>query len=83
MPDDWQASFGRHLELKFSSVHGSKGLEANYVILPRVVNTGSSFPSMQTDDPVLQLSMPSGGIPPPRRTLSIGMMSLSEVLHGT
>jgi len=23
------------------------------------------------------------GIPPPRRTLSIGMMSLSEVLHGT
>jgi hypothetical protein len=24
-----------------------------------------------------------GGIPPPARTLSIGMMSLSEVLHGT
>jgi len=23
------------------------------------------------------------GLPPPRRTLSIGMMSLSEVLHGT
>ena len=23
------------------------------------------------------------GLPPPQRTLSIGMMSLSEVLHGT
>lgn len=60
MPDDWQARFGRYLEVKFSSVHGSKGLEADYVILPRVVNTRSSFPSMQADDPVLQLAMPSG-----------------------
>lgn len=60
IPDDWQAKFGRYLEVKFSSVHGSKGLEADYVILPRVVNTRSSFPSMQTDDPVLQLAMPSG-----------------------
>lgn len=60
IPDDWQAKFGRYLEVKFSSVHGSKGLEADYVILPRVVNTRSSFPSMQTDDPILQLAMPSG-----------------------
>ncbi len=60
IPEDWQAKFGRYLEVKFSSVHGSKGLEADYVILPRVVNTRSSFPSMQTDDPVLQLAMPSG-----------------------
>jgi DNA helicase-4 len=60
IPEDWQAKFGRYLEVKFSSIHGSKGLEADYVILPRVVNSRSSFPSMQTDDPVLQLAMPSG-----------------------
>ena len=60
IPEDWQARFGRHLEVKFSSVHGSKGLEADYVILPRVVRNRSSFPSMQADDPVVQLAMPSG-----------------------
>jgi DNA helicase-4 len=59
IPDDWQAKFGRYLEVKFSTVHGSKGLEADYVILPRVVRSRSPFPSTQADDPVLQLAMPS------------------------
>lgn len=60
IPDNWQAKFGRHLEVKFSSVHGSKGLEADYVILPRMASGRSPFPSLQADDPVLLLAMPSG-----------------------
>ncbi|WGG53381.1 UvrD-helicase domain-containing protein [Rugamonas sp. DEMB1] len=59
IPDDWEKKYGAHLELKFSSVHGSKGLEADYVILPRVVSGYYSFPSTIEDDPVLQLAMPS------------------------
>lgn len=59
IPDDWAKKYGAHLELKFSSVHGSKGLEADYVILPRVVSGYYSFPSTIEDDPVLQLAMPS------------------------
>jgi DNA helicase-4 len=60
MPDNWHAKFGRHLDVKFSSIHGSKGLEADYVILPRMAGSRSPFPSLQTDDPVLLLAMPSG-----------------------
>lgn len=60
MPDNWHAKFGRHLDVKFSSVHGSKGLEADYVVLPRLAGGRSPFPSLQADDPVLLLAMPSG-----------------------
>ncbi len=59
IPEDWEEKYGEHLTLKFSSVHGSKGLEADYVILPRVVSGRYSFPSTIEDDPILQLAMPS------------------------
>lgn len=59
IPEDWQQKFGRYLEVKFSSIHGSKGLEADYVILPRMARSRSPFPSLQADDPVLHLAMPS------------------------
>jgi DNA helicase-4 len=48
------------LDLRFKTVHASKGLEADYVILPRMVRGAYSFPSTTQDDPVLQLAMPSG-----------------------
>lgn len=41
-------------------MHGSKGLEADYVILPRLTGCRSPFPSLQSDDPVLLLATPSG-----------------------
>jgi DNA helicase-4 len=59
IPENWQTKFGRHLDVKFSSVHGSKGLEADYVILPRMAGGRSPFPSSHADDPVLLLAMPS------------------------
>ena len=41
----------------------------------------SDMPKLNT---ALNQGLDAGlGLPPPRRTLSIGMMSLSEVLHGT
>lgn len=46
------------IDVRFMTVHGSKGLEADYVILPRMVSGASSFPSGVVDDPVLQLAMP-------------------------
>ena len=48
------------LDIKFKTVHSSKGLEADYIILPRMVRGAYSFPSTIQDDPVLQLAMPSG-----------------------
>jgi DNA helicase-4 len=48
------------LEVKFITVHTSKGLEADHIILPRVTSDTLGFPSRVADDPVLQLAMPGG-----------------------
>jgi DNA helicase-4 len=53
-------SLAEHLDVRFHTVHGSKGLEADYVILPRVTSGRSAFPSTRQDDPVMLLAMPDG-----------------------
>lgn len=55
----WQ-HLAQNLEVEFTTVHGSKGLEADYVFLARMVSGFFSFPSTIIDDPVLQLAMPLG-----------------------
>lgn len=47
------------VRVEFNTMHGSKGLEADYVILDSVEASGSfAFPSTISDDSVLQLVMP-------------------------
>ncbi|NMM20960.1 MAG: UvrD-helicase domain-containing protein [Rhodoferax sp.] len=48
------------LEVEFITVHSSKGLEGDHVILPRMTSETLGFPSRIADDPVLQLAMPGG-----------------------
>jgi len=48
------------VEVEFITVHSSKGLEADHVILPRITSETLGFPSRVIDDPVLQLAMPGG-----------------------
>lgn len=48
------------LDVRFLTMHGSKGLEADYVILPRVASGRGAFPSQRQDDPVMLLAMPDG-----------------------
>ncbi len=48
------------VDVEFITVHSSKGLEADHVILPRMTAETLGFPSRIADDPVLQLAMPSG-----------------------
>ncbi|MGN6330702.1 MAG: UvrD-helicase domain-containing protein [Motilibacteraceae bacterium] len=45
------------LQLTFRTAHGSKGLEADYVLLPNVTDGVHGFPSGIQDDPVLGLAM--------------------------
>lgn len=45
------------LRVTFRTVHGSKGLEADYVILPNVTSGTYGFPSEVVDDPVMSLAM--------------------------
>lgn len=50
----------KHLTLGFMTVHSSKGLEADHVIVPRLTSDTMGFPSGIVDDPVLHLAMPGG-----------------------
>lgn len=50
----------RRVDVEFITVHSSKGLEADHVIIPRVSSETLGFPSRVIDDPVLQLAMPGG-----------------------
>lgn len=43
------------LDLKFMTVHKSKGLEADYVILDALVRNKYGFPNQTVDDPILQM----------------------------
>ena len=44
-----------HLEVQFMSVHRSKGLQVDYVIILNCVSGQYGFPSEQADDPILNL----------------------------
>jgi DNA helicase-4 len=44
-----------HLEVQFLTVHRSKGLQGDYVILLNCVSGVFGFPSEQADDPILNL----------------------------
>ena len=46
-----------NLDVEFRTVHSSKGLESDFVIIPRVVTGRLGFPSTVEDDPALSLAM--------------------------
>ncbi|CAN5127105.1 hypothetical protein BH09ACT10_BH09ACT10_00690 [soil metagenome] len=48
----------RVLDIRFQTVHSSKGLEADHVIIPGLNRGG--FPSTKEDDPLLRLALPEG-----------------------
>jgi DNA helicase-4 len=47
-----------NLHVTFRTVHGSKGLEADYIVVPGMTTGMYGFPSNVADDPVLDLAMP-------------------------
>lgn len=46
------------LAIRFMTVHASKGLEADHVVILRAVSATTGFPSEIVDDPVLDMVMP-------------------------
>lgn len=46
------------LSLRFMTAHGSKGLEADHVIILRAASATMGFPSEIVDDPLLELVLP-------------------------
>lgn len=62
--EKWQRRFGDRLKIEFRTVHGSKGLEAEYVFVLNVLQGTRGFPSQIQDDPALQLAMPAPDLYP-------------------
>lgn len=58
VPEGWQQRYGSRLEIRFKTIHTSKGDQADYVLLPGMMVGG--FPSLKGDDPVFGLVMPEG-----------------------
>jgi DNA helicase-4 len=54
-----QRACGPGVELTFSTVHSSKGTEADYVFILNMVRGRKGFPSEIEDDPILQVAMPA------------------------
>ena len=48
-----------NLHVTFRTVHGSKGLEADYIVIPGMTTGTYGFPSTIAGDPVLDLAMPA------------------------
>lgn len=57
VPQDVDAE---RVQVEFITVHSSKGLEADHVIVPGLTSDRLGFPSQVVDDPVLHLAMPGG-----------------------
>jgi DNA helicase-4 len=55
----WKNQYRDTLNLAWSTIHGSKGLEADYVFVLNMVQKHRGFPSQIEDDPLLQLAMPT------------------------
>ena len=53
-----QSRYEERLDLRYSTVHASKGLEADYIVLLSVEGGRYGFPSEIEDDPLLDLIMP-------------------------
>lgn len=56
--EKWRAGFRAAFELSFRTIHSSKGLEADYVIVLGLASGRFSFPSTIADDPLFELVMP-------------------------
>jgi DNA helicase IV len=57
--DSVPSDLPENLSIEFRTVHTSKGLEADYVLIPKMSAGTYGFPSGITDDPVLNLAMAS------------------------
>lgn len=69
------------LDVRFLTVHGAKGLEADYVILPNVSTGTYGFPSQIADDPVLNLVMTAPDDHPHAEERRLFYVALTRARH--
>lgn len=77
----WQAKFKDWLTLEFKTIHGSKGLQADYVILLGMQGGKLGFPSLIADDPLLDLVMPQPEAFPHAEERRLFYVALTRARH--
>lgn len=77
----WQEEFKEWLTLEFRTVHSSKGLQADYVILLGLQGGKLGFPSLIADDPLLELVMPEPEAYPHAEERRLFYVALTRARH--
>lgn len=70
------------VRLTFRTIHSSKGLEADYIVIPGMTTGTYGFPSNVVDDPVLELAMPSPEKFPHAEERRLLYVALTRARHG-
>jgi len=70
------------LSVTFKTVHGSKGSEADFVIVPGMSTGTFGFPSNVADDPVLELAMPAPDTYPHAEERRLFYVALTRARRG-
>jgi DNA helicase-4 len=78
---EWQEEFREWLKLDFKTVHSSKGLQADYVILLGLQGGKLGFPSLIADDPLLELVMPQPEAFPHAEERRLFYVALTRARH--
>lgn len=70
------------INLTFRTIHSSKGLEADFVVIPGMTTGTYGFPSNVVDDPVLELAMPLPETFPHAEERRLFYVALTRSRHG-